>query len=162
MKDISSIYSEYFEFVYKYLYSLTLDADISEELAQETFLKAILNINSFKQESKISTWLCEIAKNLWYNYCKKQRKHNISQDFVLDNLASFENIEYNFITKEEHDIVINKINSLDDISRKVIYFRVYGNMSFKEIGKLFDKSENWARVVFYRAKNKIKEGDFYE
>lgn len=161
MKDISIIYEEYFKFVYKYLYSLCLDADLAEELTQETFFKAILKINSYKEESKISTWLCAIAKNLYLNYRKKKVK-NISDEYIINNLMSAENIEYNYINKEENEIVRRRIKLLDKTSQKVICYRIYGNMSFKEISNLFNKSENWARVVFYRAKNKLKEGDLDE
>lgn len=161
MKDFSSIYEEYFIFIYKYLYSLCLNADLAEELTQETFFKAVLKINTFKEDSKITTWLCSIARNLYLNYRKKQTKI-ISDDYILNNLTSVDNIEYNYITKEEHKIIKQKIKLLDDISQKVIYFRIYGNMNFKEIGNIFHKSDNWARVTFYRAKNKLKEGEIDE
>ena len=74
MQNIEKIYEQYFETVNKYLFCLTRNSDISEELTQETFYKAVKNINSFKGECKISVWLCQIAKNLWFDYCKKNKK----------------------------------------------------------------------------------------
>lgn len=136
MKNFEDIYVEYFEIVYKYLYCLTRNDDIAEELAQETFYKAILKINSFKKQSKLSTWLCQIAKNLWYNELKRKKKLKISDDEIFLTMHSDENIENDFINTEEKRELFNKINSLDNITKKVMYFRIYGNLSFKEIGTI--------------------------
>lgn len=161
MKNIEEIYTEYFDMIYKYLLCLTHNADISEELAQETFYKAIVNINSFKEDSKISTWLCKIAQNLWYDEIRKNKKSVINYD-DLSLIVSDEDIEHNLISNYEQISLNTKINSLDNISKKVIELRINGNLKFKEIGAVFGKSENWARVTFYRGKTKIKESDCYE
>ena len=114
--DIDKIYKEYFETVYKYLLYLTHNEDLSEELTQETFFKAIKNMSSFKENCHISTWLIQIAKNL-----------------------------------------------LDEIHKQVVFLRISGELSFKEIGLLLNQTENWARVTFYRAKNKLMKGvDCYD
>lgn len=161
MKNIEEIYTEYFDMIYKYLLCLTHNADVSEELAQETFYKAIVNINSFKEDSKISTWLCKIAQNLWYDETRKNKKSVINYA-DLSLIVSDEDIEHNLISNYEQIILHTKINSLDSISKKVIELRINGNLKFKEIGAIFGKSENWARVTFYRGKTKIKESDCYE
>lgn len=161
MKNIEEIYTEYFDMIYKYLLCLTHNADISEELAQETFYKAIINISSFKEDSKISTWLCKIAQNLWYDEIRKNKKSVINYD-DLSLIVSDEDIEHNLISNYEQISLNTKINSLDNISKKVIELRINGNLKFKEIGAIFGKSENWARVTFYRGKTKIKESDCYE
>ncbi len=161
MKNIEEIYTEYFDMIYKYLLCLTHNADISEELAQETFYKAIVSINSFKEDSKISTWLCKIAQNLWYDEIRKNKKSVINYD-DLSLIVSDEDIEHNLISNYEQISLNTKINSLDNISKKVIELRINGNLKFKEIGAIFGKSENWARVTFYRGKTKIKESDCYE
>ena len=81
MQDIGKIYEEYFEIVNKYLFCLTHNKDISEELTQETFYKAVKKIDTFKGDCKISVWLCQIAKNLWYNELKKNKKiQNINEE----------------------------------------------------------------------------------
>jgi len=77
MQNIEEIYKEYFETVNKYLFCLTHDANISEELAQETFYRAVKNIDKFKNNCKISTWLCKIAKNLWYDELKRNKKYEV-------------------------------------------------------------------------------------
>ena len=159
MRKIEKIYKEYYEIVYKYLFCLTHDKDLSEDLTQETFVKMIKNIDKFKGESKLSSWLCEIAKNLFLDYLRKnKRRSNVI--IVKENdieIQSEENIENEYIEKEEKDKIFEKINSLDEISKRVMYLRINGELSFKEIGNILGKSENWARVIFYRGKQKLKE-----
>lgn len=74
MQNMEQIYEQYFETINKYLFCLTHNNDISEELTQETFYKAVKKIHTYKGECKISVWLCQIAKNSWYDYCKKIKK----------------------------------------------------------------------------------------
>lgn len=157
MNEFEMIYLKYFNIVYKYLLSITNNKEISEDLAQETFYRAILNINSFKSNSKVTTWLCEIAKNLWLN----EIKHNKRLKFV--NLDTIEisviddNIEEKVIHQEELDILYKKINLLDTMTKKVMFLRITGELSFYEIGKILNKTETWDRVTYYRGKKRIKE-----
>lgn len=157
MRKIEKIYREYYDTVFKYLFCLTHDKELSEDLVQETFVRMIKNIDKFEGKSKLSSWLCEIAKNLWIDYLRKnKRKIELNENEEL-NIQSEQNIENEYIEREDENMVFEKIKALDEISQKVMYLRVKGEMSFKEIGDILDKSENWARVTFYRAKQKVKE-----
>lgn len=160
MQDIEKIYKEYFETVYKYLFCLTRNIDLSEELTQETFYRAVKKINTYKGECKISVWLCQIAKNLWYDYLKKNKKiSKFNQEKDNIELIQEDNIIEKIISDEEKIILYKKIQKLDEKTREVIYLRVTGELTFKEIGTILNKTENWARVTFYRGKNKLKEVD---
>lgn len=158
MQDIEKIYEEYFKTVNKYLFCLTHNSDISEELTQETFCKAVQKINTYKDECKISVWLCQIAKNLWYDQCRKNKKTvNIEEELLkIENTNS---IEEDIISKDEKMELYKKMQKLDEKTREVIYLRITGELSFKEIGTILNKTENWARVTFYRGKNQLKEVD---
>lgn len=157
MKKFEKIYSKYFNIVYKYLLTLTKNEEIAKDLTQETFYKVILNINSFKGTSKITTWLCEIAKNLLLNDIKHNKRIKFINIEDIENAMADYNIEEYIIHQEELDILYKKINLLDDISQKVIFLRITKELSFYEIGKILNKSETWARVTYYRGKEKIKE-----
>lgn len=159
MQELEQIYKEYYPIVYKYLLCLTNDSDISEELTQETFYKMLKKINSFNGNSKLSVWLCEIAKNLWYDYLRKKKIKTVSYDEMKnsDSMINKENLENQYINKEKLDETTRKIESLDNLSKRILYLRLNSDMSFKEIGKILGKTETWARVTFYRAKQKIKE-----
>lgn len=158
MQDIKKIYEEYFETVNKYLFCLTKNYDIAEELTQETFYRAVKKIGTYKGECKISVWLCQIAKNLWYDECRKKRKI-VDNDFNLFDLEAQNKVEDQVISKDEKITLYKRMQALDEKTREVIYLRITGELSFKEIGDILNKSENWARVTFYRGKLKLKEGE---
>ncbi len=149
MNDFEKIYNDYFKLVYKYLLFLTNNADISEDLAQETFYKAITKIHTFKNKSKISTWLCQIAKNLLLNEVRHNKKINIIPLSDNENLKNYYIVEDYIILNDEKRKLYNEIEKLDKTTRLVILYRIHGNLSFKEIGDLFNKSENWARTTFF-------------
>ena len=160
MEDMEKIYEEYFETVNKYLFCLTHNNDISEELTQETFYKAVKKIDTYKGECKMSVWLCQIAKNLWYDQCRRNKKIiNIDETESILNLQIINSVEDKVISDDEKLSIYKKMQKLDEKTREVIYLRITGELSFKEIGIILNKTENWARVTFYRGKNKLKEVD---
>lgn len=158
MQDMEQIYEQYFETVNKYLFCLTRNNDIAEELTQETFYKAVKKIDTYKGECKISVWLCQIAKNSWYDYCKKNKKVIRLEEEILE-IQSDETTEEKVISNDEKISLYRKLQKLDERTREVIYLRITGELSFKEIGMILNQTENWARVTFYRGKNQLKEVD---
>lgn len=156
--DIDKIYKEYFETVYKYLLYLTHNEDLAEELTQETFYKAIRKISQFREECKMSTWLIQIAKNLYFDELKKIKTKEIVEFNEIQLKIYNECIEDTVISNEEKEELKQRIKKLDQISRQVVAYRISGELNFKEIGNLMGKSENWARVTYYRAKNKLMKG----
>ena len=155
---MEQIYEQYFETVNKYLFCLTRNNDIAEELTQETFYKAVKKIDTYKGECKISVWLCQIAKNSWYDYCKKNKKVIRLEEELLE-IQSDETTEEKVISNDEKISLYRKLQKLDEKTREVIYLRITGELSFKEIGMILNQTENWARVTFYRGKNQLKEVD---
>ena len=155
--NIEQIYNEYFKMVYKYLICLTHNKEIAEDLAQETFCKAIKNINHFRGECKISVWLCEIAKNLWFNELRKMKK--MSSLEIEEAIDVLYNIEEEFLMKQDLELLYSRIKKLDDSVREIFYMKLFSNLTFKQIGEIKGKSEVWARVNFYRGKQRLKEVD---
>ena len=158
MQNMEQIYEEYFETVNKYLFWLTHNSDISEELTQETFYRAVKKIDTYKGECKISVWLCQIAKNLWFDQCRKNKK-NINFEEELLNQTNIDTTEEIVISNDEKLYLYKKMQRLDEKTREVMYLRITGELSFKEIGTVLNRTENWARVTFYRGKSKLKEVD---
>lgn len=157
MQDMEQIYEEYFETVYKYLFCLTNNSDISEELTQETFYRAVKKINTYKNECKMSVWLCQIAKNIWYDSLRRNKKIKFVEEKYLFNLKEIDTAEEQVISNNEKMFLYKKMQLLDEKTREVMYLRITGELSFKEIGIILNKTENWARTTFYRGKNKLKE-----
>ena len=117
---------------------------------QETFLKAIEYIDSYNGSCKISTWLCQIAKHLLYQHWQKSGR--IQFEETDDTLKAADSTETHAIARMELTDVWDKLLNLPSDMKSVVEFRVLGDFSYKEIGKMLGKSENWARVTFYRAK----------
>lgn len=157
MQDMEQVYKQYFETVNKYLFCLTHDSNISEELTQETFYKAIKKIGTYRGDCKMAVWLCQIAKNLWYDYCRKNKR--IVNEDQMPEMISIDTTEEQVISRQEKILLYQKMQKLDKETREVIYLRITGELSFKEIATILNKTENWARVTFYRGKNKLKEVD---
>lgn len=157
MINIEEVYNEYFKVVYRYLFCLTRNSDKAEELTQETFYRAVQKIDNFEGNCKISSWLCQIAKNIYLDELKKEkRKTELNEEVdIIDKEFDLEN---QVISQEDKISLYKKIHNLDNITKEVIILRINGELSFKEIGLVFNKTENWARVTFYRGKQKLKEG----
>lgn len=155
---MEEIYKKHSNLVYRYLYSLCSDSNLAEELTQETFYKAIKGIDKFHNECQISTWLCKIAKNIWIDYLKKKKDIiSIDEDNYIESLITNNTFENDIEDKNNVMQLYKSIHKLDDSTREVFYLRINGELSFKEIGEIMNKSEEWARIVFYRGKIKIKE-----
>ena len=155
MQNIEEIYKEHSNAVYKYLFCLTGNEEMSEELTQETFAIAVKEIKKFKGNCKVSVWLCQIAKHLWYKELKKS-KRSISLE-EIEELQDTKIIEEEILKKEDKLKLYKDMQKLDEKSRELIYLRMVGNLDFTEIGEILGRTPNWARVNFYRAKQKIKE-----
>lgn len=142
----------------KYVFCLTGNEDTTEEIVQETFLVAVKDINKFRGECKISTWLCQISKYIWYKRLKKEKsKKEVPLDVLQNTLFIQESIEDNFCNKESKIKLFKKLQSFDETTRNVMYLRIFGNFEYTEIAEIMGKTSNWARVVFFRGKQKLKE-----
>ncbi|RAV11894.1 RNA polymerase sigma factor [Paenibacillus contaminans] len=161
MESIEHLYEAYAQTVYKYLFSITQNAELSEELTQETFYQAMRTIRHFRGECKISVWLCQIAKRAWYKEMSKNKKlQTRSTEQPGFPLYARENIENDVLQNEEKLAMFRLLHSLDEKTKEVMYLRLSGELSFSEIGEIVGQSETWARVTFYRGKQKmIKERD---
>lgn len=166
--QFDKLYKDYADTVKRFLVSLTGSLDISEELMQETFYQAIISINRYNGQCKMSVWLCQIAKHRYYDYLKKQKhfKASFAEGDIseLVNLPSNnESVENEIIKREEVKYILGCVEEIYEPYGKIFLMRIYGELSFREIGDIFGKSENWARVTYYRAKEKLKrKAELYE
>ncbi len=155
MAELEELYNDYFKDVYLFIYSLSKDKHIAEDLTSETFLKAIKSLDSFKGNCDIKVWLFQIAKNLYYSYVRKH-KDLVELDSVHEKKDDID-IEKSFYSIEESMKIHEILHNLSEPYKEVFSLRVFGELSFKQIGNLFGKTDNWACVTFHRTKNKIKE-----
>lgn len=154
VEDFDKIYMEYYSGVYKFLLCLCQNPALAEEITQETFFKALKHIDQFNGNCTLNTWLCKIARNTLYSYTKKHNKH---VDIPIDAIISEENLEEQFSDKETAYAIHKVLHKLREPYKEVFWLRTFGELSFVQIGALFNKTESWARVTYYRAKIIIKE-----
>jgi RNA polymerase sigma-70 factor (ECF subfamily) len=153
--DYKEIYELYFKDVYLYILSICKNEYIAEEITQETFFKALKKFDTFRGDCKIYSWLCQIAKNTYYDYLKKENRNLPLEDYECFDLTVDigRNLENVAQSMEAHKV----LHKLQEPYKEVFTLRVFAELSFKQIGEIFNKSDGWARVTFYRAKNKILE-----
>ena len=154
MTDFEKLFEENREFIFKYLVKMTRDASLSEELTQETFFRAYMNYASLKDKEKAPAWLCQIAKNTYFACYNEQKKKAPLEDFDITSDVSIEDA---FAQKELSQKALHCLHELEEPYKEVFTLSVFGGFSLKDISSLFGKSESWARVTFYRAKQKLLE-----
>lgn len=156
MRPMEEIYQEHAQTVFKYLMTLTHDMQLSEELTQETFYQAIRCIGRFNHNCKITTWLCAIAKNQFLAY---QRKHPVTEELdMLERIeAASPSAEQDAIAYEDRMNIMKKLHTCPEPYREILYLRLFGDLSFREIADVMGKTENWARVSFYRGKVHLRK-----
>ena len=156
MEDLDAVYREHAKTFYKYLLSQCHDPHLAEELTQETFYQAVRSIDRFDGSCKLSVWLCQIGKHLWYQHLRKTR-HEVPADedvFALPLPSAEEEALSNTGQLE----LLRQIHALPEPGREVVYLRAFGGLTFREIGDVLGKTETWARVTFYRSKERLKGG----
>ena len=155
MTDFEELFNENRELIFKYLLKMTRNASLSEELTQETFFRAYMNYASLREKDKATVWICQIAKNTYLSWYNEQKKKAPLDD--LDTLCSDVNIEEVFIRKELSHRALQRLHELEEPYKEVFILSVFGGFTLKDISSIFGKSESWARVTFYRAKQKLLE-----
>ena len=155
MTEFEKLFDENREFIFKYLMKMTQNISLSEELTQETFFRAYMNYASLRNKEKASVWLCQIAKNTYYAWYNEQKKKASIDD--LDFMSESKTLEDEFVQKELSQKALLCLHELDEPYKEVFMLSVFGGFSLKDISSIFGKSESWARVTFYRAKQKLLE-----
>ena len=149
--NLEQFYRENYHIVFGYLLSLCGSRSLAEDLTSETFLKAISKVSSYDGSVKPSTWLCAIGKNLYLNERKRFSRY-VPLDSVV--IAEENSMEERMIDKDTANQIQALARTLEEPKNQVFAMRLNG-LSFREIGEALGKTENWARVTFFRAKNEI-------
>lgn len=154
--DFEEIYYLYFRDVFLYIKSLSGNEEIAEEVAQEAFYKALRSIESFNGSEDIRAWLFTIAKNTYFSYRKKNKK-NIGYASLDDIPDTGVTISEHLMNEEDAFIIHRFLRTMNEPYKEVFFLRVFGELPFEKIGKLFGKSSGWARVTYHRARKQVIE-----
>ena len=153
MQSMDEIYQKYAQMVYKFLLSRTCNSDLAEELTQETFYQAIRTIDRFDESCQLSTWLCAIAKNVYHTWQRKHPEVGTLEEYT----KTYDSAEEDALQSLERVELMKKLHLCPEPFREIMYMRLFGDLSFKEIGEIMGRSENWARVNFYRGKERLRK-----
>ena len=160
MKDFDEVYRTYFNDVYLYLRSISRSAQTAEELTQQVFFKALGSLEQFRGDCDLRVWLCQIAKNEYFSYCRRNGRVELTElseceqpDTSAGQVRFEERLEDSAAAMSLHKI----LHTLDEPYKEVFSLRIFGELSFRQIAEVFGKSESWARVTYHRARLKMKE-----
>lgn len=155
MPDMDAIYRQYAQTVYHFLLSQTRDEVLAEELTQETFYQAIRSIHRFDGSCKLSVWLCQIAKHLWYQHLRKAGRETAAEEAPEPLVPSAED---EALAGDGQVALLKRVHALPPQQREVVYLRSFGGLSFREIGDVLGRTEVWARVTFHRGREALRKG----
>ena len=153
--DYEKLYNSYYMQVYSYAVALTKNPEQAEEIAQHTFVKALSSKAGYKGKSSELTWLCSIAKNLYYDEIRRKQKLSGMDD--VNNAPSGDDLERSVSDSDAAFRIHLVLHELEEPYKEVFQLRVFGDLSFAQIASIFRKTESWARVTYHRARLRIKE-----
>ncbi len=156
--EFEQIYNDYFKSVYRYIWKLSGDEHIAEEMTSEMFYKVMKSIGEFRGDCDMRVWICQIAKNTYYSYLKKAAKTASVDETELQSIADPNAcMEEQIIIQDETQKIRKVLHTISDPYKEVFMWRVFGELSFKEIGALYGKTDNWACVTYHRARKMIQD-----
>ncbi|WWR17046.1 sigma-70 family RNA polymerase sigma factor [Lachnospiraceae bacterium JLR.KK008] len=155
--EFEQIYNTYFKSVYLYIRKLSGNEHVAEEITSETFLKVLKSIGDFRGECDMRVWICQIAKNTYFSYPKKRNKIASASETELQSIRSPNAlIDEQIVIQDEAQRIRKILHTIPDPYKEIFMWRVFGELSFKEIGNLYDKTDNWACVTYHRARKMIQ------
>lgn len=153
--DFETVYKEQFYPVYKYILSLCRDTVLAEEVTQETFYRAMESFRTFRGDSSVFVWLCQIGKHTYYRHTRRQRRFAPETEEALSG-NNAPTMEERYSDREDAKLLHRLLHELPEPYREVFTLRTFGELPFSQIGELFGKSDSWARLVYYRAKTELR------
>ena len=153
-EQYEKLYKTHYMRVFSYVMTISGDQTTAEEITQETFFRAFSKRNDFRGEANEATWLCAIAKNLFLDEKRRQGKMDAMPEDIRDPGKS---VEQAAVDKDSSFRIHLALHALEEPYREIFELRVFGELSFREIGTIFRKTENWARVTYHRARLKLQE-----
>ena len=153
-EQTEKLYEAHYMRVFSYAMTLAGNRTLAEEITQETFFRAFSKHHEFRQESDEVTWLCAIAKNCFYDEKRRQSKTAPIPEEIPDPGKEIEQVAAD---RDSSFRIHVALHALEEPYREIFELRVFGELSFRDIGTIFGKTENWARVTYHRARLKLQE-----
>ena len=156
MSDFEQIYQAYFGDVYRYLLRMCRDEALAEEITSDTFFRAMRALPRFRGECEVRVWLCQIAKHCYFAHLKQQRRTSATPLDALPIADCADSPEQVAAQRSDVARISAHLHALPDPYKEVFMWRVFGEMSFRQIGEIFHKTSNWACVTYHRARAMLR------
>lgn len=153
LQPFEQVYAQYYSIVFRYMLSLSGDISIAEDITQEAFIKAMSHMDQFDGKCQLYVWICQIAKNTYFSFLRKHEKQMREKHFF----PQFHDPEEQYLQKETISRIYSQMKLLPEPYSEVFSLRVLGELSFSQIGSIYGKTDSWARLIFFRAKQKLRE-----
>lgn len=153
MADFEQVYQTYQQMIYAFLLRLCGNAHLAEELTQETFYQALKHWGEFRGQSSVSTWLCTIAKRQLYSAVRRKEALPLEET----THAAADDVTDALVRSDRMMAAHRLVHRLPEPMREVFTLRTFGDLSHSQIGSLFGKSDSWARVTYYRARQQLNQ-----
>ena len=160
MKMFETLYREYYQKVYAFLYRLCADPDLAEDLTQETSLQAYKSFHKFRGDCEVFTWLAAIGKHTYFKYLKKKKLHLDAANLELvaqSYLQNEDSPEEHIHRKDVEKAVRKVVENIPKKYRDVVLLRIYAELPFSQIAQSLKISESSAKVIYFRAKKMLME-----
>lgn len=155
MDDFSDIYQNSAQKIYRFLLRMTQNPELAEELTEETFYQAYLHLKSFAGKCEMDTWLCAIAKNLYFKEKKRWKRLQVKNAEPDTTVHYQENMLAQWWENQQVEQIKGLLEEMEEPYREVFMLHVYGQLRFSEIAAVYDRSLSWAKMTYYRAKEKL-------
>lgn len=155
MTEFEEIYRAYFRDVELYLMAICRDAHLAEELTEQVFFQALKALTTFRGDCDIRTWLCAMGRNTYLSHKRKERPAQDIDELRIPDPR--QGIEERLMDREQAMAIHRCLHDLPEPYKEVFSLRIFGQLSFRDIGSLFGKTDNWACVTYHRARQKIRD-----
>ena len=154
MTDFETIYREYFRDVELYILAICKEEHLAEELTEQVFFQALRALPGFRGDCDVRTWLCAMGRNVYLSHLRKSGNVEPLEELQIPDPS--QNIEEQIADREQAMIIHRHLHNLPEPYKEVFSLRVFGQLSFQDIGGLFGRTANWACVTYHRARQKIR------
>lgn len=153
-KLLKELYNKYYRELYLYIYSLCRNREVTEDLVQDTFLKAILSLSD--SHGNMRAWLYMVARNLFFNYTKKENRKE-SLENLKESPSDSPPIIEKIIENERRRLCFEALQNLEGIKKEVLILQYFGGLSQKEIAATLQITTENVRVLSFRGKKELRK-----
>lgn len=151
------LYERYHKMLFGFFWRMSGSIDDSEDLVQTVFYQILKNRTQFKGKGKFSSWMFQIAHNLWADHYKKNHKIELKDDMERWELKEDLNADEQIEKEEQLRQLRNALYALSEDKREVLILSRFQGLKYREIAKITDSTEGAVKIKVFRALTDLRE-----